>query len=94
MTENILSYGPTLEQKSLCDKKCKDGFLVKYNSLTELENCLKECESSHSISSHSQKLMFNDLSKKLEVNASNLLGDSIKLSFIVDEIHAQDPMNF
>lgn len=72
MTESVLSYGPKSKQKSLCDKKCKDGFLVEYNSLTELKNCLKECEYSDYIPSHLQKLMFNDLNEKLEISEKNL----------------------
>lgn len=64
MTESVLSYGPTLEQKSLCSQKCKESFFKDHNSSQEFQDCLNECKSS-TISPNLQKLMFNDLNEKL-----------------------------
>lgn len=80
-----LKHGPTLEQKSLCGKKCKEIF-IKYDNIKEMLDCLEECKSSSPLSPNLQKLLFNDLSEKLEANtneAQDLL--SMTLSYNTDQ---------
>ncbi|UIP91518.1 hypothetical protein IYZ83_005175 [Wolbachia pipientis] len=82
MTGSLISYGPTLEQKSLCRQKCTESFSKDRSSQQEFQNCLNECKSS-TISPNLQKLIFNDLNEKLEISGKNLHDAQNLLSMIL-----------
>ncbi|WP_264736122.1 MULTISPECIES: hypothetical protein [unclassified Wolbachia] len=85
-TQNL----PSLEWKGVnphhdCHRACERD---SWTSVTEAL-CKHKCDLFVRSPSHSQT---PTLSEKLAASANNLLDESLKLSSMADEIHAQDPM--